>query len=257
MSRIAHNTPMKAYDHITNVLAKYAGNDGIVSKKDAKKAVEDLRQNGRGTEALAAENIFKMLDAFNAEPNQRVTGYDFKASRGFVENKMLENRDANSNGFSQAEIAKMSPTGRALVELGRTLEIEAKRGRVAHNVPQQGMEHVASLLNQAAGKDGITSRKDRDNLISDLYKQGRGTEALAVGYFFGFIDARDYKPGNRVTADDINKAVEYSGTKLLTDKDANKNGYSKDEIAKFSTTAKAFLQVGQMIDAGIIKSAAA
>ena len=46
--------------------------------------------------------------------------------------------------------------------------------------------------------------------------------------------------------------VEYSGTKLLRAKDLNNNGYSASELAKFSTTAKAFVLVGKMIEAGII-----
>jgi hypothetical protein len=245
---------MKAYDHISKMLEKAAGDDGIVSREDADKLVSDLRKDGRGTEALAARNLFKMIDARDQGKGARVTGYDLDKTRGFVEQKMLENRDDNRNGFSQAEIAKMSPTGRALVELGQMLEVEKTGGRVAHRTPELGMEHIAKMLNEAGGPDKIVSRDDRDELLDGLYREGRGTEALAASYFFNFVDHRDYKMGARVTAEDLSKACDYAKDKLLLNKDLNKNGYSQDEIAKFSTTAKAFLHVGQMIEAGIIKA---
>ena len=255
MARISHLKPMQAYDHIADLLKDAAGADGIVSKKDAKKLVNDLKAEGRGTEAVAAENLFKMMDAFNDQPGQRVTGYDMKLTRSFVQKKMLENRDINHNGYSRAEIDKMSPTGKALVELGQYLAIEAKPGRTAHSVPQKGMEHVANLISSAKGNDPFISRDDVKKLVSDLYKQGRGTEAVAVGTFYSFMDHRDYKKGARVTLKDVAKAVEYSGTKLLTGKDINRNGYSAAEVKNFSKSAKAFLMIGKMINAGIIKPA--
>jgi hypothetical protein len=257
MPRISHNVPLAAYDHIANMLKAKAGPDGIVSRADAKELVADLNKAGRGTEALAAGNLFKMIDAQDNKDGARVTGFDLDVSRSFVENKMLENRDTNRNGYSQAEIAKMSPTARALVELGQTLAMEKAAGRVAHATPEAGLEHVAALLKVAAGKDGITSRDDLDALADDLYKQGRGTESLAAQKFFGFIDARDFKDGARVTGKDIDKAVAYAKESLLKNKDVNNNGYSQAEVAKFSTSAKAFLMVGQMIEAGLLDSAAA
>ena len=105
-----------------------------------------------------------------------------------------------------------------------------------------------------AGDDAITSRADREKLIGDLYSQGRGTEALAASYFFNFIDARDHEKGARVTGTDIDRAVEVASERLLRSKDRNRNGYSQNEIERFSTSGKAFLEVGKLIDAGIIKS---
>jgi hypothetical protein len=253
MARISHATPMKGFDHIRNLLDQAGGKDGIISRDDAKKLVSQLREDGRGTEALAAKNLFKMMDMRDAGDGNRVTDYDLNKTRDFVETKMLENRDGNRNGFSQAEIAKMSPTGKALVELGRVLEMKETMGRVGYDVPEKGMDHIAGLLRAAAGADGITSRDDEKALLDGLYKQGKGTEALAAEFFFGFIDHRDYKDGARVTDADIDKAVDYAKEKLLRNKDKNNNGYSKAEIENFSTTAKAFLLVGQMMDAGIIK----
>lgn len=253
MSRIAHSVPMKAYDHVAKLLEKAGGDDGVISRADAEKLVADLRLEGKGTEAQAAENIFKFIDARDHRPNARVTGYDLNVSRAFVQEKLLENRDVNRNGYSQAEIAKMSPTGRALVELGQILEIEKVGGRVAHRVPEQGLEHVANLLKGAAGDDGITSRDDVDALSRKMYKEGRGTEGLACRYFASFIDHRDSQPGARITAADIDRATEYAKEKLFKNKDTNNNGYSAAEVSNFSTTAKAMLLIGEMLDAGIIK----
>jgi hypothetical protein len=252
MSRISHNVPLQAYDHVRTLLENAAGKDGIISRADAEKLVDDLQKAGKGTEAQVARNLFKMIDHFDADKGARVTGYDLGLARNFVQEKMLENRDVNHNGYSKSEIATMSKTGQALVELGRILEMEGPKGRIGHDVPEKGMDHVAGLINGASGGDGIISREDREGLVADLYGQGRGTEALAVSYFFSFMDHRDYKPGARITAEDIDKAVDYAGESLLKNKDKNNNGYSKAEVDKFSTTAKAFLLIGQMIEAGII-----
>lgn len=255
MSRIKHDTPMKAYDHIANLLTDAGGADGVVSRADAKKLVKDLRKQGRGTEALAANNLFKMIDARDAKAGNKVTGYDLAKDRSFVEAKMLENRDPNGNGFSKAEVAKMSPTGRALVELGQMLEIEAAKGRVAHETPRRGLFHVAGLLRQAAKGDLVLSRADVDAMADKLAKQGRGNEANALRTFGTFIDFKDAKKGAKITDADITKAVDYAEKELLRDYDTNNNGYSKSEIAKMSTSGKAFVLIGQMVDAGVLDSA--
>ncbi len=254
MSRIAYATPMAAYDHIADLLKNQGGKDGVVSRDDAKALVKSLRKEGRGTEAMVASNLFKMIDAQDNKKGARVTGFDLTISRKFVEKKMLQGYDLNNNGWSKAEIGKMSPTARGMIELGKTLEIKA-RGRISYATPERGMAHVAALINSAGGDDKVISRDDIKKLGKQLYKQGRGTEELALNFFFRFVDHRDYKVGARVTAKDVGKAVEYSGTHLLRNKDTNKNGYSKAEYAKFSTTAKAFTMVGKMIEAGIIKAA--
>lgn len=254
MSRISHDTPMKAYDHVTNLLVKAGHEDGKISRADAKELVADLRKQGRGTEALAASNLFTMIDARDQGTGNQVTAYDLKKDRKFVETKMLENRDPTSNGFSAAEVAKMSTTGRALIELGQALEVEKTKGRVPHATPERGLFHVAGMIRHAAQSDLITSKKDADAFADKLYAQGRGTEALALRTFFGFIDHKNAKPGQRVTDADITKAVDYAIAHLLENKDKNNNGYSKDEIAKFSTSAKAFLLIGQMVEAGILSS---
>jgi len=252
MSRISHDTPMKAYDHISSLLKTAGHADAKISRDDAKDLVKSLKKEGRGTEALAAEYLFKMIDARDSGAGNQVTAYDLKKDRKFVETKMLENRDTNSNGFSAAEVAKMSTTGRALIELGQVLEAEKTKGRIAHVTPERGLFHVATMIREASNNDQITSKKDADDYADKLQAQGRGTEALAFRTFYGFIDHKNAKPGERITDKDITNAIDYSNAHLLLNKDKNNNGYSKDEIANFSTSAKAFLVIGQMVEAGIL-----
>lgn len=255
MPRIAHATPMNAFDAVSKAL-KAAGGDHVISRTEAKALVAKLEKNGQGTEALAARNIFAMIDARDVGTGNRVTAYDLDKDRSFVQAKLLENRDINKNGFARSEIEKMSPTGRALVELGQVLAMDKAKARVKLSTPEAGLEHVTALLKSLNKSDGIASRADASALTAQLRKEGRGTEALAVGTFFKFIDFRDDGAGKRITATDINKAEGYAKASLLKNKDANKNGYSAAEIADFSKSAKAFLLLGQMIEAGILKSAA-
>lgn len=256
MPRISHAAPMTAYDHVARALKDAGGKNGGISRDEAKSLVAHLEKDGKGTEALAARNIFKLIDERDAAPGARVTGYDLDRERAFVEQKLLENRDINKNGYARAEIEKMSPTGRALVELGQVLAIDKAQGRIPYATPEKGLDHVAALLKAAAKDDPITSRADARELVRSLNKQGRGTEALAAATFFKFVDFRDDDGGSRITATDINKARKYAAEHLLKAKDRNENGYSAAEVATFSKSAKAFLLVGQMIDAKILKSAA-
>ena len=251
MSRISHKTPMAGFDHIRKLLDNAGGKDGVISRADADKLVSDLRSEGRGTEALAAKNLFKMIDARDHKEGNRVTGYDLDKSRSFVEERMLKNRDANSNGFSQAEVAKMSPTARALIELGQSLSVEGAKGRIGHAVPEAGLNHVANLLKEAMGKDGRMSADDFSNLSNKLYSEGRGTEGLAAMTFGSFIQHRDGKE-NVVTTKDIDAAVGYAQKELLKDYDVNNNGYSKSEVANMSKSGKAFTLLGQLIEGGVI-----
>lgn len=256
MPRISHTTPMNAFDAVAKAL-KAAGGDNVISRAEAKSLVATLEKNGQGTEALAARNIFAMIDARDTAPGARVTSYDLDKDRAFVQEKLLENRDINKNGYARAEIEKMSPTGRALVELGQVLAMDKAKARVKLSTPELGLKHVTALLKQLVKGDAIASRADASALTAQLRKEGRGTEALAVGTFFKFIDFRDAGAGKRITAADVNKAEGYANAILLEAKDTNNNGYSAAEVATFSKSAKAFLLLGQMIEAKILKSAAA
>lgn len=253
-SGVSRQIPLAAYDHVAKLLKEAAGQDGVVSRQDAAELVAKLKAEGKGTEALAAETLFEQIDKADAGRGARVTGYDLDRHRETVA-AMLEGADLNLDGVLRGpELKLVEQTGAALLELGQTLAASGRPGRVPHRIPLLGMQHVAALLT-LAGRDGVVSRDDAQQLSQDLRAQGRGTEALAVDFWFAFIDHRDHRPGARVTAADIQRALEYSDEHLLKAKDKNHNGYSAREIGRFSTSAKAFLLLGQMIDAGILEAA--
>jgi len=132
--------------------------------------------------------------------------------------------------------------------------MEKPKARLPYGIPEAGLKHTTALIKSASKADPIVSRADATALVRQLNKEGRGTEALAVSTFFKFIDFRDAASGSRITAADINKAEKYAAETMLKAKDHNKNGYSAAEVEKFSKSAKAFLLLGQMINAGILKS---
>ena len=99
-----------------------------------------------------------------------------------------------------------------------------------YNALRRAGEHIID----AAGDDPFVSRADMRQKLKTL----KGTEASLVDMFYRFIDARDAKPGARVTAKDVEAAIDYAEEKLIAQYDLNNNGLSKAEIAQMSTTGK-------------------
>lgn len=250
MPGISREVPLRAYDHLTGLLLGSGDDDGTTRPQVAA-LVASLRGEGRGTEALAADNLFTMVAHVDYGKNDKIGPEHFARARAFFAKKLYH----RGGPISEAELALMSPTFRALIEIGQFIELEKRPGRIPHHVPRQGMDHVAALMRRMTRPEGVITRDDRDLMVYALFERGRGTEALAVRYFFNFIDHRSGQVIERITPDEIESAIEYSDLKLLRNKDLDNNGYSTDEIAKFSTTAKAFLLVGQMIEAGLIQPA--
>jgi len=231
-----------AYDHIVELIVD-AAESGPVKRRDVDGLVTRLRKEGRGGEALAAELLHRMVSYVDQEKFNAITRERLAFARGYVGRKLAE----------ADEPAQLTPTVRALVEVGQQMAIAAGPGRVGYRVPEEGMAHIANMLKAQADSNGAITTAERDLLVYDLYDQGRGTEALAARYFYNFVDHRSPTRHDWCSVEDIDAAVEYAREKMLRKKDANRNGYSVDEIAKFSTTALGFLRVGQMIEAGIVK----
>lgn len=254
MTRLSHDALTKGYEHIADMMKNAAGKGGVLSRDEAKMMVARLRAEGRSTEALAAEQMFATMDAFDTQKGARVTGADIDGHREWVDFVARE-VDVNDNGISRAELKNADIAGKALAELGQTLSIDKVRGRTAHRVPEQGLLHTASLLRSATGPDQTLSRDDVKNLVQSLTSQGRGLEADAVRSFAAMIDARDARKGNRITDADIGAAVRFARKEMLADHDRNRNGFSGKELSGMSKTAKAFFLIGKNIEAGITKSA--
>ena len=245
------DTALAAYDHVASLLLS-GGDAAGVSRAQAKLLVNALRKEGRGTEALAADSLFAMVDHVDHEKEEHITSAHLSRARAYFARKIF----ARGGDLTPGEVRELPPTLRALLEIGAYEAISKQAGRIAHRIPQQGMNHVANMLRSLARPDDGITRADRDLAVYELYEQGRGTEALAIRYFFNFIDHRHGSILERITLDEIDTAVTYADLRLLRKKDTDNNGYSRDEIEKFSTTARAFLRVGQMIEAGLIASQA-
>jgi hypothetical protein len=241
------DTALAAYDHVAALLIAGGDSEGV-SRQQAREVVSMLRREGRGTEALAANSLFTMVDHIDHEKQEHITAAHLDRARAYFARKIF----SRGGAITPAEISQLPPTLRALLEIGEFQAMATQPGRVAHRIPRQGMDHAAAMLRALARPDDAITRADRDLAVYELYEQGRGTEALALRFFFNFIDHRHGSVLEQITLKEIDDAVEYSDLRLLRKKDTDNNGYSRDEIEKFSTTARAFLRVGQMIEAGLI-----
>lgn len=248
---ISRETPLLAYDHITNLMLQ--GGDTGADHQHIHALIGELRKEGRGTEAFAVSTLHAMLSHIDYGKDDSITATHVSNARTYFVRRLYK----RGGPLSETEINQMSPALRALVEIGRLLEVERRPGRIPHQIPRQGMRHIANLLLEKTRPEGLITRHDRDLIVYELFEHGRGTEALAVRYFFNFIDHRSQGIVDQISPQDIEGAVEYSDEKLLRSKDRDNNGYSADEIKKFSTTAKAFLRIGHMIEAGLINTTGA
>src|SRR6187549_2020726 len=87
---------------------------------------------------------------------------------------------------------------------------------------------AAKAIISAGGADGRTSRAEIKAAIGKLPKNQRALTDL----FFKFVDARDFRTGAQVTAKDVNRAVAYAKTHMISKYGLNSNGLSKTEISK-------------------------
>ena len=128
-----------ACDHIVALIEEIAGS-GPVQRSDVEALVTRLRREGRGGEALAAELLYRMVSYVDHEYTVAVTRARLAFARGYVGRKLADAADAS----------QLTPTVRAMVEVGQQLDIAARPGRVAYRVPELGMAHIAALLKAQA-----------------------------------------------------------------------------------------------------------
>lgn len=107
--------------------------------------------------------------------------------------------------------------------------------RIAKSAVKAVLAETGDRLLQAAGTDGIVSRKDAKKAAEGA---GSEKETALTRVFYGFIDHRDFKAGARVTGADVRRAIEYAGAKMVDRLDVNNNGLSKAELKEGSTTVK-------------------
>ncbi len=103
-------------------------------------------------------------------------------------------------------------------------------GRISKQRVHEALDRIAGIILEAAGPDGIVSRRD----IWEKVKSLSGLEQKLTEHFYRFMDHRDYRPGARITRRDVEDTLAYSKEKLIDDYDRNQNGLSEDEISRMS-----------------------
>jgi hypothetical protein len=92
------------------------------------------------------------------------------------------------------------------------------------------VERAAAHLLNAAGPDGVVSRKD----IRDKLNTLEGSERELVDTLYRFIHSRESKPSARMTKRDIDTALAHVRTEIIERFDLDKNGLSEDEVSRMS-----------------------
>jgi hypothetical protein len=96
------------------------------------------------------------------------------------------------------------------------------------------VERAAAHLLNAAGPDGVVSRKD----IRDKLNALEGPERELVDTLYRFIHGRAGKPSARMTKRDIDTALAHVRTEIIERVDLDKNGLSEDEVSRMSELGK-------------------
>jgi hypothetical protein len=118
--------------------------------------------------------------------------------------------------------------------------------RIAKNDVHVALQKAADKIVEAGGADQRISRAE----VAAKLKGLQGTEKALVDVFYRFIDHRDAKPGAKVTAADVRKAVEYAKEHIINKYDLDRNGLSTKEIAQMSRTGQLAVQLARELKAG-------
>lgn len=113
--------------------------------------------------------------------------------------------------------------------------------RIAKTDVHAALQRAANHIMDAAGPDGVASRKDIKAKLAEL----KGDERELVDTFYRFVDHRDAGSGARITQKDVDRAVVYAKAKLVDKYDLNNNGLSAGEIAEMSRTGQLAAQLAR------------
>lgn len=106
--RIAKQKLHAAIDIAANNTKLAAGPDGVIAKKDRKKAVDGIADE---TERKLTEVFGKLCDHRDAAKGAKLTGKDVDATAKWYKKVGIDAKDENNNGVSTAERKKLSLTG--------------------------------------------------------------------------------------------------------------------------------------------------
>ena len=96
------------------------------------------------------------------------------------------------------------------------------------------VDRAAAQLLDAAGPDGVVSRKDIRTKLLSL----EGAERDLVEALYQFIDRREDKRSSRMTRKTVESALSYVRTELVDRFDLDRNGLSEEEVSRMSELGK-------------------
>ncbi|MDX2010508.1 MAG: hypothetical protein SFW67_09975 [Myxococcaceae bacterium] len=117
--------------------------------------------------------------------------------------------------------------------------------RIAKSDVTAALARSASIITQAGGADGRTSRAELKASLASLSP----AEQKLTDVFFKFIDHRDFRAGAQVTKTDVDRAVAYAKEKLVAKYDLNRNGLSKAEVKAMSLSARLAVDLARELKA--------
>lgn len=113
MPRIAKSDVVASLERAAATIRSADTNgNGVVSRAEMAAKVKTLD----GTEKALVDIFFKFTDHRDYKKFARVTGADLAKSVAYAAKEMVSDYDVNNNGLSQAEVSKMSTTGKLAVE---------------------------------------------------------------------------------------------------------------------------------------------
>jgi hypothetical protein len=126
MPRIAKADVTRALEMAANRIQDAGGTDGRVSKADMTKALKGLT----GTEKALTDVFFKFIDHRDFKAGAQVTKGDIQRAVTYAKTSLIAKYDLNGNGLSDAEVKKMSLTGKLAVSLAKELKAAAAKASV-------------------------------------------------------------------------------------------------------------------------------
>ena len=118
---------------------------------------------------------------------------------------------------------------------------ESPLSRIAKSHVNAAFEWAAGQINEAGGRDGITSRVEIRNKIAEL----TGPERDLVDFFYRFILRQGVGASERVTRTDVDAALAAARTQLVAAFDTDNNGLSADEIANMPLLGRIAVKVAR------------
>ena len=117
MSRVSKTEVNRVLALAAKRITDASGSDGRVSRADMKQALSGLE----GAEKKLVSVFYKFMDHRDHKPGATLTERDVKRALAYASEHLVATYDLNNNGLSEAEIKKMSLTGKLAVDMAKAL----------------------------------------------------------------------------------------------------------------------------------------